>query len=364
MEELNPIETDSLPIKAEPDALPVPEEGKCLYITKDSEGVNFRALLGQIVQCVNMTEILAEIKAGTQYVVQIPAEFQAAYESGELFIMENMKTGKKWPSLMRIAEDGKHKLVTPLPIAEQAIVQGNPIQELATSYHNILMQRQMAQLTEMVARTYRVAERIMHGQMDDRIGLLEAGRNGLLLAMSLPEGPERSRQIDSSRQNLLVAQAQIEKVLERRVREFEPLPKSAPIRFMREFVHTGYLAEKHREVQEMQEYYALYLQATKLLAESYAICGNIEAAEQTFRLSESTIQSIDFSKIKTIRYQHKALTDMFYSAPVGYIATERNICLEEAKHYDYIALEVSGEKLLEALENGKAKAVQEAGTEQ
>ena len=95
-----------------------------------------------------------------------------------------------------------------------------------------------------------------------------------------------------------------------------------------------------------------------------AICGNLEAAEQTFRLSESTIQSIDFSKIKTIRYQHKALTDMFYSAPVGYIATERNICLEEAKHYDYIALEVSGEKLLEALENGKAKAVQEAGTEQ
>lgn len=216
----------------------------------------------------------------------------------------------------------------------------------------------------MVERTYRVVEQIKHGQMDDRIGLLEAGKNGLILAMSMPEGEERNHQIDSSRQNLLVAQAQIEKTLERRAGEFEPLPKAAPARFMREVIHSGYLAEKRRDVQEMQDYYDLYLQATKLLAASYALCGNLETAEQTFRLSESTIRSIDFSKVETIRYQHKGLTDMFYSAPAGYIATERDVCLEAAKHYDYVALEVSGEKLLEVLGNGQAEAVQEAGTEE
>lgn len=364
MEELIPIKTDSSPAEVEQNAIPMPAEGKCLYITQDRIDVDFHALLGQFVQCLNMGEILSKIKAGTQYVVQIPAEFQAAYESGEMFIMENMKSGRKWPSLIRIAEDGKHKVVTPLPIAEQAIVQGNPVQELATSYHNMLMQQQMAQLGEMVARTYRVVEQIKQGQMDDRIGLLEAGRNGLILAMSLPEGEERRRQIDSSRQNLLVAQAQIEKTLERRAREFEPLPKSAPFRFIREVIHNGYLADKRRDVQEMQDYYDLYLQATKLLAASYAICGNLEAAEHTFRLSEFTIQSIDFSKVETIRYQHKGLTDMFYSAPAGYIAAERDICLEEAKNYDYVALEVSGEKLLEVLGNGQCEAVQETRTEE
>lgn len=364
MKELIPIEADNLPMEVEQSAVPIPAEGKRLYITQDTKTIDFHALLGQIVQCVNMGEILAEIKAGTQYVVQIPAEFQAAYESGEMFIMENMKTGKKWPSLMKIAEDGKYQVVTPLPIAEQAIVQGNPVQELANSHHNMLMQQQVAQLTEMVERTYRVVEQINHGQMDDRIGLLEAGKNGLILAMSMPEGEERNRQIDSSRQNLLVAQAQIEKTLERRAGEFEPLPKAAPVRFMREVIHSGYLAEKCRDVQEMQDYYDLYLQATKLLAASYALCGNLETAEQTFRLSESTIRSIDFSKVETIRYQHKGLTDMFYSASAGYIATERTVCLEEAKHYDYIALEVSGEKLLEVLGNGQAEAVQEAGTEE
>lgn len=362
MDDLVTTKQNNLPTETVAEQLPVPADGKVLYITPDTKEFDFRALLGQALQCVNMGEILAEIKAGTQYVVQIPAEFQTAYESGEMFIMENMKTGKLWPSLMRIAENGRQQVVTPLPIAEQAIVQGNPIQELANSHHNLLMQQQVAQLARMVERTYRTVERIEHGQMDDRIGLLEAGKNGLILAMSMPEGDERSRQIDSSRQNLLVAQAQIKETLGRRAREFEPLSKVAFVRFMREAVHSGYLAEKLRDVQEMQEYYDLYLQATRLLAASYAINGNLQTAEETFRLSEANIRRIDFHKVKTIGYQHKELTDMFYSSPAEYITAERDICLEDAKHYEYVAIEVSGEKLLEVLGNGQAEAVQEAGT--
>lgn len=364
MDELIPVELNNHPTEANQKTVPIPAEGKKLYISHNSVGIDFQALLGHVVQCVNMGEILAEIKAGTQYVVQIPAEFQKAYESGEMFIMENMKTGKKWPSLMKIAEDGRHQVVSPLPITEQAIVHGNPVQELANSQHNMLMQQQVAHLTELVERTYRVVEQIKHGQMDDRIGLLEAGKNGLILALSMPEGEERNRQIDSSRQNLLVAQAQIEKTLERRAVEFDPLPKAAAMRFMREFFHSGYLAEKKNDVQEMQEYYDLYLQATKLLAASYAICGNLETAEQTFRLSETTIQAIDFSKVKTIVYQHKALTDMFYNAPIGYIEAEREVCMEEAKRYDYVAIEVSGEKLLEVLGDGQAEKIQKTGIEE
>lgn len=364
MEDLIPVENDSYPADVHKKTVPIPAEGKNLYISQNSAGIDFRVLLGQLVQCVNIGEILAEIKAGTQYVVQIPAEFQKAYESGDMFIMENMKSGKKWPSLMKIAEDGRHQVVTPLPIAEQAIVHGNPVQELANSHHNMLMQQQVAQLSELVERTYRVVEQIKHGQMDDRIGLLEAGKNGLILALSMPEGEERSRQIDSSRQNLLVAQAQIEKTLERRANEFDPLPKAAPIRFMHEFFHSGYLAEKKNAVDEMQDYYDLYLQATKLLAASYAMCGNLETAEQTFRLSETTIRSIDFSEVKTIVYQHKGLNDMFYNAPIGYLTAEREVCMEEAKPYDYVAIEVSGEKLLEVLDVGQAEEIQETGTEE
>ena len=335
-----------------------PAKGKCLHITQGSKGVDFNALLEQVVQYISMGDVLNKIHAGTQYVVQIPTEFQSAYESGEMFIMENMKTGKKWPSLMKIAEDGKQQVVTPLPIAEQTIVQGNPIQELANWQYQLVMQQQMHRLSDVVEKTYRAVERIENGQMDDRIGLLEAGRKGLLLAMTMPEGDTRNRQIDSSRQNLFVAQSQIGKTLERRAIEFEPLPKNPLIRFARVLLHDEYNAEKGRAVEEIQEYYDLYLQATNLLATSYALCGNLETAEQTYSISESELEAIDFSKVETISYEYSELKDMFYSDPVGYLATEQEKCLDKAKSYDYVALEVSGEKLLEVLENGREKQFQ------
>ena len=55
---------------------------------------------------------------------------------------------------------------------------------------------------------------------------------------------------------------------------------------------------------------------------------------------------------------------MFFYHPAEYITAEKTICLEEAKAYDYVALEVSGQKLLEALNNGGAEEVQEESAEQ
>ena len=184
MQEQSPDKETKLPAKIRQTDEIAPAKGKCLHITPDSKGIEFNALLEQAVQCVSMGDILSKIHAGTQYVVQIPAEFQSAYESGEMFIMENMKTGKKWPSLMKIAEDGKQQVVTPLPIAEQAVIQGNPIQEFADWQYQLVMQQQMSRLSDIVEKTYRTVKQIENGQLDDRIGLLEAGRKGLLLAMT------------------------------------------------------------------------------------------------------------------------------------------------------------------------------------
>ena len=362
MKELTPID-HNLPSDTEHDAGLIPADGKTLYITKDSEGFDFKAILGQVVQCVNMADIITRIKAGTQFVIQIPTEYDPFYKSGEMFIMKNQKNGQMWPSLMKIAENGRKQVVTPLPIVEQAFFQGNPIQELATSHHNILIQQQVAHLAEMLQDTYKVVKEIKQGQMDDRVGFLKAGRNGLVIAISLPEGDERNRQIEFSRQNLFVGQAQIGEALKRSVEAFQPVPKHALFRFVKEIGHSGYLAEKRREVLEMQDIYDQYLTATKLLAASYVMTGNVDAAKNTFKTSESAIREIDFSKVKTIGYQHKGVADMFYTAPIGYLAAELDNCLEEAKQYDYVALEVSGEELLEVLGIGQAETVQEAGTE-
>lgn len=339
------------------DNVPVPAEGKTLYITPETDGFNYKGILGQVVQYVNMADVVGKIQAGTKYVVQIPAEHQEAFETGQYFMMQNQKTGKMWPSLMKVAENGRNQVVTPLPIAEEGFIQGSPVQDLAVGYHNMLVQQQITQLTVMMEETYKAVERIEHGQMDDRIGLLEAGKNGMILAMTMPEGEERTMQINSSRLNLLTAHAQIGQTLQRRVNEFQPVSKHAAVRFMKELSHSGYLTRKDNEVREMQEYYDLYLQATRLIAASYVVCGDLKTAEKTFEISEQTMDALDFKKVKSIEYSHGDMSKMFYHCPVEYVTTEKQVCMEESKKYDYVAVEVSGEKLLEVIGNVRAEEI-------
>ena len=329
----------------------IPTSNKTIYIDESTSWLDYEKLFGQLVEIINVGDIIGKIEASTQYVVQIPAEFEQAFLFGEDFIMQNEKTGKMWPFLMKVAENGSNQVVTPLPIVEQTVLRGNIIQELSNSYHNILMQKQLAQLSAMVEETLLEVKRIEHGQMDDRIGLLEAGKNGIRIALSMPEGEERTLQIDSSRQNLLVAQAQIVKTFERRVSEFVPVSKTAIRRFIQELFHSGYLNNKDREVEEMQEYYNLYLQATTLLAASYAIFGNTKSAEEAFSLGEDRLKKIDFEKVKSIENIHRDITDMFFNHPVEYLTAEKKACLDDPKDFDYIAIEVSGQKLLEVFNN-------------
>lgn len=335
------------------------EENKTLYVTPDTTGLDYRSVLNQIVDFINIGDVVSKIQVDKQYIVQVPAQFREALDSGELFMMKNQKSGIMWPSLMEVAENGKNQIVTPLPISEQRLAQGNPVQSLSIGYHNLLMQQQMNRLTKLVEKTYSQVMHIERGQMDDRIGLLEAGKNGLLLALSMPEGEERTSQINSSRQNILESQAQIGRALQSRVKEFDEFPKTGLMRFIREFFDNGYHARKDVEIAEMQDYYDLYLQATRLLAASYAISGDVKTAEISFEIGERCMREIDFSAVKSVSRVHKDLGEMFYSNPVEYISVEKEICLEQAKPYDYVVLEVSGETLLEVIGNGREEALSE-----
>ena len=330
-------------------------EGKELRIREDAE--DFLPILDELVQMFNLVDILEKIEEDSRYVMEVPVEFRNALRNGDLKLMQNRSTGVRWPELVKIGENGKPMIVSPLPCAEQDYVKGNPIQEYALSYHNMIMAQQMADLKTLVEDTFSTVKSIEHGQMDDRIGLLEAGKNGLMLALSMPEGPERTMQIDSSRQNLLVAQAQIGETLKRKATEFTPLPGTGLECFMKELVHKGYLEGKDEEVNQLQSYYDLYLQTTKFLATSYACFGNVETAENTFRLSEKFMDGIDFSSVETIGNIHKGIGELFCFHPTEYIEAEKTVCLEDAKQYDMLALEVSGKKLLEVVNHDRTESV-------
>ena len=340
-----------------------PVYGKVLKVTPGTEGFDINGMLAKLMQYANMADALSHVERTLEYVVQIPIKHREAFDAGEVFLNQNTKTGVMWPTLYETLENGKRKFVDNLPIKQEEIIHGNPFESMAVSYHNLYMQQQIAELADALQETYQAVKRIEQGQMDDRIGLLIAGRDQIKFSINAsPE--ERVAEMAAGRSNLLKAQKQLLQTFKSRVSGFEPLPEGSFSRFRMELMHAGAHRRRDQEFSEIQKYYALYLQATQMVAASYAICGQMDAAEQVFLEAEAEMKEIDFGALQTLRYIHKKNTEMFYYHAADYIATEREICLEDAQEYDAISLQVSGEKLLEVFENGRTEEVSESDAEQ
>ena len=278
--------------------------------------------------------------------------------------MENSKTGKQWPTLMELGEDGKNKIVTPLGVKKQEFIQGNPIKDITEHYHNLYMQQQLNELSSLIETTLDTVKRIEHGQMDDRVAMLEAGRQGVMLALSQKDEGSRSIAMQNAINNINIAQNQIAETFKRRVNEFQPLPKSQVRQFLKEFIKTGYLDGKVDEYNEIQEYYSLYLQSTKMLAGAYAITGDIDNAERVFDMSITKMQNLNFDSLKSIEYANdKNKIEKIYENAGAFLITEKSICLDEAKAYDCLTIRVNGEDLLEVIENERIHSIQEQETD-
>ncbi|MCR5738097.1 MAG: hypothetical protein K6G64_10685 [Eubacterium sp.] len=309
-------------------------------------------LMAELVQYIEMADVLNRIDPDKKYVVEIPAMLKDKFSAGDLFFNESSKTGNIFPTLMEMAEDGRKKFVGNMPMKDELQMSGKPMQEVAMAYHNIYTQRELTYIANTVEKTYRQVEQIEHGQMDDRIAKLQSGREQILLAMSLKDPEEKKQSIRLGRRDMIEAKNQIGKTLERRVREFEPVPKEPMKRLMKQVRDSGYLSSKDDEVEEIQDYYNLYLEATKLITASYIYSGEEEAARQVAGESKRFMKGIDFDNVKSIGliHQENETEDMFFNAPVEYLEIEEKEVLEN-NNEETLFIEVDGSQLLEVLKD-------------
>ena len=332
---------------------------KIIYITPKTEGVDYNGILAKLAQYINIADSLVHVEKAAKYVVQIPAKYKDAFEAGKVFINQNSKTGVMWPTLYETLDSGKRRFVDNLPIKQEEMLRNNPFESVADSFHNIYMQQQISELSERMALTYETVKRIEQGQLDDRIGLLCSGRNQIIYALEIAK-ENRQYEIALGRSNMITAQQQILQSFRRRVEAFEAIPDNKWNRFWLVVRHSEYLKQKDKEFLNLQEYYKLFLQATQMIAASYVLCGEIETAKKVFEDAEQEMREIDFSSLKTLSYIHNKNTDMLYYHADEYVATERQICMDAAQKYDALSVEVSGEKLLEVFDNGRAEKIRES----
>lgn len=334
----------------------IPSSDSCRIAFVDSHqvGINVPAVLGHLAQYANMANIANSIRKGVQYVVQVPTHLQSTLEAGKYTMLHGEQSGKTWATIVEKLSNGKNEFIANCPIKEEAFYQGNPMQDMSSSFANLQMQMQMAALVQMLGETYDAILRVEAGQKADRIGQLTAGRNGIIHALKMKEEESRRLQIVVARGSLQEAQSKIGEVLKQKVDSFKALPKNAVRRFINECFRDGYLDKRDDEYDAIQDYCNLYLQATRLIGESYLICKEEESAVSVFDESIKFIKSLDFSNVHTILYSHPKMKDseLFTNTAVLSITRDKALCLEAAKSYDHIEITLNGEELLEVLEHG------------
>lgn len=330
---------------------------KVLRLTKGdkrAESIDFRQMLASTVQLFSAADIVSKIQTGMEYVVQVPAKYQKELASGALEMMHGEKSGKTWATIVRKLADGRQEIIDNCPITEEMRLKGSPVETMAGVYQNLYMQQKLAELSAQVQEVYEVVKRIEQGQMDDRIGKLISGRNDLQRALKNADVNARQREMEFARDKISEALWQIGQVFKSRIENFAPIDASPLVRIFREIAsaRTNYMSKKDEEFQNLQEYFEFYLRSTELLASSYAIVGDIERADMVYQQSRSFLQGIDYSRVTTLDhlYPKDSMLDAFYHKADQFIEDEKQLCLEEAKPFDYIQLTVTGEDLMEVLE--------------
>ena len=148
-----------------------------------------------------------------------------------------------------------------------------------------------------------------------------------------------------------------EEALKTSVREFKALPKTRVMQFIKTLGDTNYLDKKADEYNEIEEYYDLYLQATKMIATAFVYMGEEENAELLFENSMRSVRKIDFSSVQTIAYALRDSKDLLCDNAVEYLDIEKLYCLEDAKQYDCLEIIVAGHILLEGLSDGRKEEI-------
>ena len=167
---------------------------------------------------------------------------------------------------------------------------------------------------------------------------------------------QRKLAFANAQQLILEARGQIGETLKTKVNDFPAIPKSQVQQLIARVANSKYLTGKDEAFDSIQEYFQLYLLSTRLLAESYYYCGEVKAAEKTYQDAFELIKSLNFANVKTLQNIHpnEDFSDSICELAEPYVLSEQEECRELAKPYDSIELLVSGDSLLEVLEDGKA----------
>ncbi len=310
----------------------------------------------------NIVSILSEVTSGLNnikdiiepdkiYIAKFPKDIIDKMNSGQYDIMTS-KSGELLSTIIDKTKPGNRNIVHQLRLDEIDPAYSGKLQNLSNNIANIAIQKQLADVTEMLSELLNLSKDIKRGQVLDRIGLVYSGRSQLEQALEIVgDNPRREQLIIGAINSLNNGRSQLDLYFREEIKNIPPISNNKFKLTMKCLFDSKFYGKVEDSFNELQESFQAYIYATNLLATAYERMGNVEVLPKVYAPARAIIEEYSESMIsisEIVIRGNVVKEKSWYNNPNEYIDVIENYSKQALlEDIEYISIEFTGQNLLE-----------------
>lgn len=318
-------------------------------ITTALQSITDERVTSFLSKLANSEEIRSEavkvINKETTYIARIPKKLDTKMKMGLLDFMTDKKTGENLGMLV----DQKHKTRGYVRIDEASKA------DVASNLANIAIQQQLANMTEVINDVRSRIISLQEGHDADLFGSIK-GMHQQLLQMRDARNPDTKKQLATNAITILNdVRGRLEVTILNTLCDIESVPDKDRAILIKIAMNKNFLSDTVEKYDRIEELFGYYVTATQLLGYAYAFLDEPASYEDIFTPSRELVENENLQKLTAAEnlYTEK-IGETWYKNPENYLlkieSSSHSLFMESS---DIVEVEVTGEKLLEAIEHGR-----------
>lgn len=320
--------------------------------------INEEAVLQVLTSIFSHAEITADavkyIQRGIVYLAEIPKNLQRDFAEGNLKFLEK-KTGEIVGNIVGPNNFGTKGYAV---IKDAGILHSDIPHDLTM----IAMQQKLAQMAETIDEVRSRVVELQKTYGESLLGELRGMRDQLAQVQRIDDLENQRDLIRGAITNINLSRGKITQRLIAEIRKIPEIPQSNLLRFFATFFHEGIREKAITGYEKVQELFSYYLAASELLAFAYALLGEQRTYRDIFTPDSELLDDKRLANLKNCEACLGICDERWYSAPERYLECIKRKAQEVfLQSPDTVRIEVTGDQVLEAIENVRSTEETEGG---
>jgi len=297
-----------------------------------------------------------DIQPEKRYYLDIPKELQEMMDRGEAWFTEKRDSKKAIAQLRHLDEDGHNRIFTYPTIKEENLAKVKENAPTGPDMYQLALMQQVADLSEEIKEVRKAVEYMHIDVQNNTLAKIESAYTQLLLADAISNPITRANQINNAIQTLSEGKLEIKKALETRLGRFEKIPGRDLNIYFKMFTHKDYIGEKQRELEEICKLFDYFDKAGKIHVRACMMLNEPDAARAAAKLHNEQFKTLKLANVSTVSniLSQDSIENDWFMAPDIYLEnTVSNQRLLEAQRDNGITIALTGNQLLEAINDGE-----------